>query len=250
MENILYPLLLFVIGILAAIINVNAGGGSSFTLPVLIFMGLDSVTANGTNRIAILMQNITSVYAFKQERFDQFKLSWKLSLLTLPGAVIGAFTALKMDDELFQKVLGVIMILIVLTIIFPSKKLLVTNDSENKKLSLPVILSFIAIGFYGGIIQVGIGFLLMGVLNKIMKFSLIYVNMHKVFVVFILTIPALLIFIVSGKINWYYGLSLGVGNAIGGWWATKISIIKGEKFIKDVLAIAILLMALKLFGIF
>jgi uncharacterized membrane protein YfcA len=241
--------LLFVIGAVAAVINVNAGGGSSLTLPALIFLGLDSATANGTNRIAILMQNLSSSYAFKKENYQQFNMSMKLSLITLPGAIAGALVAIKISDELFHTILGIIMIAITITMILPSSRSKATDDNENKKITIPLFITFVAVGFYGGFIQIGIGFILMAILNKAMNFSLIYVNMHKVFIILILTIPALLIFIISGNVNWYWGVSLGLGNALGGWWGTKHSIKKGDKFIKGVLSIAILIMALKLMKI-
>ncbi|MEW6508670.1 MAG: sulfite exporter TauE/SafE family protein [Bacteroidota bacterium] len=246
MNELLSSLLLFIIGIIAAVVNVNAGGGSSLTLPALIFLGLDSATANGTNRIAILMQNVSSIYAFKKAQYEQFNLSLKISLITLPGTVLGALIAVRISDQLFNTILGIIMIAITLTIIFPSAKSKSTDDTGNKKITIPLFLTFVAVGFYGGFIQVGIGFVLMAILHKMMHFTLIYVNMHKVFVVFILTIPALLIFIISGNVNWFWGVSLGLGNALGGWWGTKLSIKKGDKFIKTILSITILIMALKL----
>lgn len=249
MDDILSSVLLFSIGAIAAVINVNAGGGSSLTLPALIFLGLDSATANGTNRIAILMQNLSSVYTFKKANYEQFNLSMKVSLITLPGAVLGAIVAIKISDELFNSILGIIMIAITLTIIFPTSQPKVNDDTENKKITIPLFLTFVIVGFYGGFIQIGIGFILMAILNKMMHFSLIYVNMHKVFIVFILTMPALLIFILSGNVNWYWGISLGLGNALGGWWGTKHSIKKGDKFIKAVLSIAILIISLKLLKI-
>ena len=249
MNYLLASLLLSVIGAIAAVIHVNAGGGSSLTLPALIFLGLDSATANGTNRIAILLQNVSSVYTFKKAKYQQFNLSMKLSLITLPGAILGALVAINISDELFNTILGVIMIAITLTMIFPTSRSKKNDDTENKKITIPLFLTFVVVGFYGGFIQIGIGFVLMAILNKMMHFSLIYVNMHKVFIVFILTIPALLIFIISGNVNWYWGISLGLGNALGGWWGTKHSIKKGDKFIKTVLSIAILIMALKLMQI-
>ncbi len=249
MNDILSSLLLFVIGVIAAVINVNAGGGSSLTLPALIFLGLDSATANGTNRIAILMQNVSSIYTFKKAQYEQFNLSMKLSLITLPGAIAGALVAIKISDELFNTILGLIMIAITLTMIFPASKSKKNDDTENKKITIPLFLTFVVVGFYGGFIQIGIGFMLMAILNKMMHFSLIYVNMHKVFIVFILTIPPLLIFIISENINWYWGISLGLGNALGGWWGTKHSIKKGDKFIKTVLSVAVVIMALKLMKI-
>lgn len=44
-------LLLFGVGTIAGFMNVMAGGGSGLTMSALIFMGLDSATANGTKRI-------------------------------------------------------------------------------------------------------------------------------------------------------------------------------------------------------
>jgi uncharacterized protein len=229
--------------------NVVAGGGSSLTLPALIFLGLDTTLANGTNRIAVIVQNISAVYAFKQEKFFQFPLSMKLSLLTLPGAVLGAFIALDISDDLFQKILGVIMIGVIISMLIPNSKKS-TDGHGKEKITFPVILSMIFIGFYGGFIQVGIGFMLMAALNRLMRLNLVYVNMHKVFIVLALTIPPLIVFWISGNVNWTLGLMLAAGNALGAWWAAKMSIKKGEKFIRYVLIAAILIMAMKLLDIF
>ena len=99
MNGFLEVLLLFGVGIITGFINVMAGGGSTITLPVLIFLGLDSSVANGTNRIGLLSQNLFGILSFKKENVSQIKLSAKLSLFTLPGAIIGAFYATKIDDH-------------------------------------------------------------------------------------------------------------------------------------------------------
>jgi len=236
-------LILFGVGLIAGFINVNAGGGSSLTLPVLIFLGLDSALANGTNRVSLIIQNLSAVQSFKKEDYHQFNTSLKLALFTLPGAVAGAFLAVKIDDVLFQKILAVVMIGIIISMLFNK-----TNSKTDKNGLINWIgyLSMFGIGFYGGFIQVGVGFLLMASLNYLMKFDLIVTNMHKVFIVFIYTIPAVIIFAITDNVNWVFGLSLGIGSALGGWWGAKFSIKKGEKFIKYVLMAAILIMAVKL----
>ena len=225
----------------------TAGGGSTLTLPTLIFLGLESSVANGTNRIAILIQNISAVYSFKREKYQDLKASIILSLFTLPGAIAGALLAVKLDDEIFQKILGIIMIGIILSMFIPQKRI---NSTGNSKISFTVIVSMLGIGFYGGFIQVGIGFIIMASLKYLMKLNLVLVNMHKVFIVLIYTLPALVIFIVTDNVNWFLGLSLAAGNALGGWWGAKMSVKKGEGFIKGILIIAILIMALKLLNVF
>jgi uncharacterized protein len=242
-------LLLFGVGMIAGFINVNAGGGSTLTLPTLIFLGLNSAMANGTNRIGVFLQTLTAVYSFKKEEYHQFKLSLKLALITLPGAIIGAFISLDLSNALFNKILGVIMIGIIIMMMVPRSKSQIQNIS-NKKITLGVFISMFFIGFYGGFIQVGVGFLLMATLNYLLKFDLVHTNMHKVFVVAVYTIPALLVFIISGNVNWGLGLSLAAGNSFGAWWAAKFVVRKGEKLIKIVLAAAVVIMSLKLWGIF
>jgi uncharacterized membrane protein YfcA len=241
-------LILFGVGAVAAFINVNAGGGSSLTLPVLIFLGLNPTVANGTNRVAILFQNVSAVYSFKREKYYDLKNSLILSALTLPGAIAGSILAVKIGDELFQKVLAVVMIFIIITMLIPKKKFERVNT--DFVVDWKIVISMLAVGFYGAFIQVGVGFLLMASFQYLMKLDLIRVNMHKVFVVLIFTIPAIFIFVLTNNINWYYGLTLAAGNVFGGWWGAKLSVKKGESFIKFVLIIAIFIMAIKLLNVF
>jgi len=249
MSEEIHLIILFLFGILAGIINVNAGGGSSLTLPMLLFLGLDGAVANGTNRIAILLQNVSAVLSFKNENHHNFKVSFKLALFTLPGAIIGAFSAIHISNALFEKILAVIMIGVIITMFIP-KKTIKTIEELSKKQKAYVYLAMFGVGFYGGFIQVGVGFLLMASLYYLMKQSLVMVNMHKVFIVLIYTIPALLIFILSGNIDWGYGLTLAGGNMLGAWWGAKFTVKGGDKFIKAILVVAISLMSLKLFGAF
>jgi uncharacterized membrane protein YfcA len=248
MPDLLSITVLTCVGVIVGFINVNAGGGSTLTLPALIFLGLDTSVANGTNRIAILLQNVSAVQSFRQENFFDLKTSLKLSFFTLPGSVAGALLAVRLEDELFKIILGIIMIGIIISMILPKKKS--NNNDEPNKPNAGIYLSMIGIGFYGGFIQVGVGFLLMASLQFLMNLDLVRVNMYKVFIVLIYTIPALLIFTLTDNVNWLLGIFLAIGNILGGWWGAKMQVKKGEGLIKFVLVIAVFIMALKLFNLF
>lgn len=241
--------ILFLVGIAAGFINANAGGGSTLTLPMLIFLGLDASVANGTNRIGILLLNLSAVSSFKREQYSKFKLSFKLALITLPGAIIGAFFSISISSKAFEIILALIMIGVIITMIIPKKKIEILSDGDGEQ-SWKIYLAMFGIGFYGGFIQVGVGFLLMAALHNLMKVSLIQVNMHKVFIIFFYTIPALIIFILSDNVNWILGLGLAAGTMTGAWWGAKFSVKGGEKYIKIILIIAILIMVIKLLKIF
>ncbi len=240
-------LLLFGVGALAGFINIMAGGGSSITLPTLIFLGLDGALANGTNRVAIFIQNIFAAASFKQQKVSAIRQSLTLAVWTLPGAVIGAWAAIRISDRSFQQILAVIMIGIVVTMLLPTNrgKHPTTAQGRPNWLIYPALFG---IGFYGGFIQVGVGFLFMAALYHLLRMNLVYVNMHKIFIVLIYTLPALAIFIWSGNVNWTFGLSLAAGNAFGGWWSARLAVRGGERIIRLVLAAAIIIMAIKLLG--
>ena len=67
-------LILMIAGMLSGWLNVMAGGGSLLTVPIMLFMDMPAPVANGTNRIAILAQNITAVYTFFRKGLSDFKI--------------------------------------------------------------------------------------------------------------------------------------------------------------------------------
>ncbi|HDP67086.1 MAG TPA: sulfite exporter TauE/SafE family protein [Candidatus Marinimicrobia bacterium] len=239
-------LLLFAVGSIAGFVNVNAGGGSTITLPTMIFLGLDSTLANGTNRVAILIQNIFAVSSFRKQEVHQFRESLKLSYITLPGAVAGALISVRISDEWFQRILALVMIAVVVSMFIPRTQKIYTEEISTAERRWLIYVALFFIGFYGGFIQVGVGFLFMAALYHILKISLVHVNMHKVFIVLIYTIPSLAVFALSGKVNWIVGICLAAGNAAGAWFGAKASVKGGEKLIRGVLALAVVLMAVKL----
>jgi uncharacterized membrane protein YfcA len=249
MDELLRLLLLFAVGSLAGFTNVMAGGGSSITLPALIFLGLDGSVANGTNRLGILIQNLSAVLSFRQEKYSEFKLSLKLAAFALPGALAGSIIAVNITDELFENILGYVMIGVIISMAFRKSNQKKKQGESLHHNSWFIYPAMFAVGLYGGFIQAGVGFVLMASIYHLMRVSLVHVNMHKVFIIFIYTIPVLLVFIFTSNVNWKFGLVLAAGYASGAWWSAKVSVKKGEGLIRVVLMVLILIMSLILLNI-
>lgn len=245
MNDIVTAIIIFSAGAIASFINVMAGGGSILTVGAMILLGLDPSVANGTNRVGVFFGTVSSVAAYKAEKVTELKESLILGLLTVPGAVLGAFYAVRISDLLFQRILAVISISVIITLLIPQKT--TKNITESKGLRRFLIYpSIVLIGFYGGFIQIGVGFILMAAIKHLMQISLVRVNMHKVFVVFIYSFPILFIFSFTGNINWFYAVLLSAGNLLGGWISVKMSIKKGDGLVKYILAFSMMIIALKL----
>jgi uncharacterized membrane protein YfcA len=172
-----------------------------------------------------------------------------LAAVALPGAIAGSIIAVNISDELFKDILGYVMIGVIISMVFRRST---PRKNQNESLhhnSWFIYPAMFAVGLYGGFIQVGVGFVLMTSLYHLMRIGLVHVNMHKVFIVFIYTVPALLVFIFAGKVNWKFGLALAAGTASGAWWSAKVSVKKGEGIIRIVLMVLVLIMSLILLNI-
>ncbi len=240
-------LLLILVGFIAGCINIVAGGGSLLTLPALIFFGLPPNIANGTNRIAIIIQNIFAVSGFKSKGVSGFPYSIYLAISAFIGAIIGAQLAVDIKGELFNKILAIIMVVIVIYMVFKPK--MSTKEFLERitgKYFWLGVLAFFFVGIYGGFIQAGVGFIMLLALSSINRFSLVKSNAIKVFVALIYSLSAITIFIYNDMINWKYGLILSIGNASGGWFMSRFSVKKGDGFVRTLLVVIVTAMAIKL----
>ncbi|WP_350285634.1 sulfite exporter TauE/SafE family protein [uncultured Croceitalea sp.] len=240
-------LLLIVVGFIVGFINTIAGGASLLSLPTLIFLGLPPAVANGTNRVAIIVQTAVATAGFKSKGVSTFPFNVYLGISAFFGSIIGARIAVDIDDAVFNRILAIIMISVVLIIIFKPKIQL--DDLEERlagKYLWIGIIVFFFFGIYGGFINAGLGFLMILFLHFVNKMTLIRANATKVVVVFTYMLSALAVFALNDKVNWFVGLVLALGNGTGAWVASRFSVRKGDGFIKSFLVIMVLVMAVKL----
>ncbi len=239
-------ILLLVTGVATGFLNVMAGGGSMLSVPMMIFLGVPGTVANATNRIAILPQNISAVIAFYRKGFSNFRLSLSLAACTIPGTIIGANLASKIPNDQFNTLLAIIMLIVLGVMSLPQSKTIETNESPSKQRMIAGHLLMSLIGFWGGFIHIGVGFLLMPALNRVMQLDLITTNSHKVFIVLCYTAVALIVFSNQLELVWKYGIALAIGTTIGGWLAANFQIKQGIGAIKWTLNILVIAFIIKL----
>ncbi len=121
---------------------------------------------------------------------------------------------------------------------------ILTGSGRNRIITTMIVFFFI--GFYGGFIQVGVGFIIIAALTTITGLNLVETNSHKVFIVGIYTIFALIVFAFNGKMCWEIGLCLAAGMGIGGWIGSHWAVAKGERWIRIALTVCVIAMVVKL----
>jgi len=241
---VLQHLAVFSAGLASGFLNVMAGGGSLFTLPLLIFFGFPVAVANGTNRVAVLVQNAAAVAAFRGQGHVAVRDGLTWAAATIPGAVAGAWLAVRVDERTFRILLAGVLVLGVVGLLVPSRRGRVPDVGPGRRVL--ALLVFFAIGFYGGFVQAGVGFLLMLALHQLLGLDLVRTNVQKVLIVLVFSVPALVVFVATGNVAWVAAIVLSAGNALGAVLATRLTVRGGERPIRIVVAVALLLMASRL----
>lgn len=204
---------------LAGAINTLAGNGSAITLSLLTEMiGLPGNVANGTNRVGIFAQSVVGTYAFhRNDKLDLLR-SRTYILYTILGSLGGIATAILVSNEQFIQVFRILMVLMLGVILVKPRRWLQPGKTVSKGFRWLVPPLFLALGFYGGFIQMGMGIFFLAIMVLGAKYTLIEANAVKIVVVGIYTLIAIFIFQWRGMIDWEIGLLFAVGQTGGGYF--------------------------------
>lgn len=242
--------ILIVSGVLVGFINTLAGGGSIISLSILMFLGLPANVANGTNRVAIFIQNIAAVGSFKQKKVLDHKKGFWLAIPATLGSIVGAWIAVDINEEIIEKAIAVVMLIMLVVILYkPQRWLKGQPELQDKKVSFWQMALFFIIGIYGGFLHLGVGYALLGGIVLGTGYDLVKANAIKVFIILIWTPVTLVIFIINGQVNFLYGLILSLGNVVGALLASRLAIKHGTGFVRWVIVAVILITAAHVFGI-
>ncbi len=231
-------------------INTLAGGGSIISLSVLMMLGLPAPLANGTNRIAIFIQNLTAVGSFSHQKVLDFKKGMALAVPTVVGSVFGAWIATDLNETIFEYAVGVIMLFMLFFILYkPERWIKERRDLTEKKVSLLQIIIFFLIGIYGGFIQLGAGYFFLAGIVLGAGYDVVKANAIKGLIIFLYTPFTILVFLINDQIDWLYGTVIAVGNIAGAIIASKMAVDKGAEFVRWVIIVVILITSASMFGL-
>jgi len=239
-------------GLVAGVLNTLAGSGSAITLTILTeLMGLPGNTANGTNRVGVLAQGVTGSYTFYKNGKLNLERSKLVIFLIVLGAVLGVLAAVWVSNDQFIEVFRFLMVAMLFVILVKPKRWLQKSDPTKKVNYLLAIPMYLALGFYGGFIQMGMGVFFLATMVLVARYDLIEANAVKGFVVALYTALVVAIFQWKGLIDWRIGLTLASGQALGGWWAARFAsrYPKADVWAYRLLVFVVIVAIVKLFNL-
>ena len=247
------PIIGFIGGMVAGVMNTLAGFGSIITLSILMeLMGLPANVANGTNRLNTVFAGITATATFiKNDKLDIFRGRWYLIFTSL-GAFIGVYLALIVSNEQFKIIFKFLIVVLFLILLLNPKKLLKEYTGEYNLPLYILIPVFLLIGIYGGFIQMGMGVFFIVAIALLGRYNLVEGNALKAFIVLAYSIIALVIFWWNGLVDIKAGIAITVGQMLGAWLTARFAskYKNANIWAYRVLLIIVIFVILYYFGIF
>ncbi|GBU25135.1 hypothetical protein R83H12_01774 [Fibrobacteria bacterium R8-3-H12] len=202
-------------------INGLAGGASSLSLPIMILLGLPPTVANGTNRFGMIVGIFSSVFNMRRYGYLRMDIAKALLLPTILGGAAGTLIAVVIDDAHFQVLLAIVMVGVAIMSSLGTDPFGKPPEKPPERPSAKAFLGFAAVGFYGGFLQVGMGFLQIFSLRKYSGLDLKQVNALKSFLSFWFILISSLGFFVAGKVVLELAISMALGGVFGGLLSSK-----------------------------
>ncbi len=250
LENYSIYIAMILGGALAGFINTLAGSGSLITLSIFMNIGhLPADIANATNRIGVLLQSLTAATTFAQNGKIKKNSLLRFVLPMVVGAILGAALASQISAQNMEYAIGFVMFLMLIIIVLKPKKWLREQSQMPQKLAPLTIILLFAVGFYGGFVQAGVGVLMLAVFVLRCGLNLTESNALKLVLVFMLTLPALAIFMYQNQVHWVYGAVTAIGQVAGAQLAARFALKSktAARWTRRLLILVVLISIFKLF---
>ncbi len=236
----------FVLGAIVSLINSIAGGGSTLSLPIMIFLGMPATVANGTNRIGLIIGNCSSAFNLMKHGYLNKKIFLQLLIPTIVGTGIGVCFLVHIGDKMFQAILAVVICVVVVMSNLRKDILGKPPATPPEKLTWKGAIGFACISIYGCIVQVGVGFVQIFALTRYTGLDAIRVNALKNALTNVFLIVSTTALGIAGKIDWPIAIVMAAGAWLGGYCGSFLQRKKGNKFIQHFVSATSIAMAVYL----
>jgi hypothetical protein len=218
--------ILFAAALAAGLFNALAGGGSIFTFPALVAIGLPPIVANVTNTIALCPGYVGGVLAQRRDLAGQGRRMLLLLPVAAVGGIAGALLLTRTSDATFRAlvpmlVLGACFLLAV------QDRLRALLQGRHAHIALgwampPVLLAAV----YGGYFGAGLSVMFLAMIGLAIDDNLTRLNALKQAMALVTNVAAALWFATTAPVVWPAAGVMAVGalagGALGGRLAGKV----------------------------
>ncbi len=237
--------LLFLTGLAAGFVDSIAGGGGLLTMPVLLWIGLPPAVALGTNKLQGTVGTLTSSFHFYKKGHIPIRSALPAVITAFIGSAIGTYVVRRVDAEDLSALLPLLLMLFAVYFLFSPR---ITDEDARQRLGKHAFAftAGLAIGFYDGFFGPGAGAFYVIAYVTLMGYGIIKATAHTKLLNFSSNISALLFFQLAGLVSWPIGLAMALGQVVGSYTGSHLTMKHGVQLVKPMLIVVSVLMSVKL----
>jgi uncharacterized membrane protein YfcA len=216
-------------GLVCSFLNTVASSGSAVSLPILMMLGLDPISANATNRIPVLIGAASATASFHKSKAIRWDLALRMGIPVTAGAIIGAALAEAIPARDLALVITAAVLLALLLLFTKLKQAIASATPGEVRFGLREFGLFFLIGIWLGFIVLDAGTYLLLALVLAVHLSLVAANALKNVALLPTTAAAMAIFAFKGSIDWPLGAAMALGSIAGGVLGARLAISASAK---------------------
>jgi uncharacterized membrane protein YfcA len=221
-------------------VNAIAGGGTLLTFPALIGLGVPPLVANATSTVALWPGTLTSFWGYRDALRGARAWTVRWALPSLLGGITGAVLLLWTPEQSFAD--SVPWLIWGATLLFmvqgPVMRWVVGHAvpvADGAELPPPrggfLVYQFL-VAVYGGYFGAGAGILMLAALGMMGLTNIHTMNGLKNWGGLNINVVAVLIFAVSGIVNWPVALTMAIGASVGGVLGSRLAQRVGQRWVR------------------
>jgi uncharacterized membrane protein YfcA len=232
--------------------NAVAAGGTLLTFPTLVWLGLNSITANATSTVAVWPGVMSGVVAYRRELRTLERRFLYLAVPSLIGGLGGAYLLRLTPSTVFDRLVPYLILFA--TLLFMAQetiqhKMKDAHLGARKSTSwfLGAILFQLMVGIYGGYFGAGIGILMLAAFGILGMTDIHQMNGFKNLLGGAINLLAAIYFISEKMVYWPDVGVMALGTVVGGYAGAGTARRLGRTAIRRIVILIGFGMAVSLF---
>jgi uncharacterized protein len=209
----------------AGAMNSVAGGGTFFSFPALLAVGVPPVIANASNSVALWPASLSGAWAYRKElaRYQRYLIP--MGFVSLVGGIGGGLLLLATRDAMFSKLIPWLLLFATVLFAFSAKlsAWLRGPNSGKPENSIGALAGQAVVSVYGGFFGAGMGIMMLASLAMAGHDDVHEINAIKNLLSAIIYSVTVLTFVIAGAVSWPYTLIMLVTATLGGYWGASIA---------------------------
>lgn len=230
------------VGFLVAFIGTMSGGGAGLlSLFTLLSFGMPINQAIATNKLGDMGFFLPALRNLGKAKLIKKKALPSLILINTTGGAIGTFAIARLNTDIFSKLVAVVLVLIIISS-------LVHRNYANKERRPKPYWPFAYFGttMSSGAVGAGTGILNTMVLIHFRGFTALQAMANSFYASLFGWTISLGILLFTDLINYRFAFFLFIGNLIGAHFGSKIAIKKGNGFVRSMIILLAITVAVRL----